>query len=190
MALLLSLLFVACDHGFADPGRELADAVPADSALHRVEIHRPGALGRLDTAITDASGAPVGVACATCHSPGVSTPIAEGEGPPERFHGAVKLQHGSLVCESCHDADRTLLHLADGATLEFGDTMTLCSQCHGTQRRSYDHGAHGGMSGYYDLRQGPRLRNNCVDCHAPHGPKYPNFLPVFPPRDRFFGENP
>lgn len=185
--LVLAPFLAACDRGFVDPGREFAAAVPADTAPHAVEINR--AVGQLDTPLTDATGAPVGVACETCHAPGVSTPIAERAGLPATFHGAVKLRHGALSCDSCHDADRTRLHLADATVIELGDTMTLCSQCHGTQRRDYDHGAHGGMSGYYDLRQGPRLRNNCVDCHAAHAPKYPSFLPTFPPRDRFFGEH-
>lgn len=188
--LLLALSLVACDRGFADPGREFAEAVPPDVALHPVEVHRPSALGRLDTELTEATGAPVGIACATCHKPGEGPAIADRSGPPERFHAAVELSHGALLCESCHASDRTLLHLADGRELEFGDTMALCSQCHGTQRRDYDHGAHGGMNGYWDLRQGPRLRNNCVDCHAAHAPAYPSFLPTFPPNDRFFGEHP
>ena len=55
--------------------------------------------------------------------------------------------------------------------------MTLCAQCHGPQFRDYQHGAHGGMTGYWDLTKGGRMRNNCIDCHDPHAPKYPTVTP-------------
>jgi hypothetical protein len=63
--------------------------------------------------------------------------------------------------------------------------MTLCAQCHGPQFRDYQHGAHGGMSGFWDLSKGGRTRNNCIDCHDPHAPKYPTVTPARGPNDRF-----
>jgi hypothetical protein len=63
--------------------------------------------------------------------------------------------------------------------------MDLCGQCHGPQARDYAHGAHGGMTGYWDLSRGPRERNNCIDCHDPHAPAFPKVRPVFAPKDRF-----
>ena len=65
------------------------------------------------------------------------------------------------------------------------EALTLCSQCHGPQRRDYDHGAHGGMTGYWDRSRGGRQRNHCVDCHDPHQPAYVGGLPVPAARDRF-----
>jgi nitrate reductase cytochrome c-type subunit len=59
----------------------------------------------------------------------------------------------------------------------------LCAQCHGPQARDFQHGAHGGMTGYWDLSKGPRRRNSCIDCHDPHAPKYPAVMPVFPPAE-------
>lgn len=67
------------------------------------------------------------------------------------------------------------------------EAITLCSQCHGPQRTSFDRGVHGGMTGHWDLSRGPRERNNCVDCHDPHAPKFVGGAPVHLPRDRFFG---
>ena len=61
----------------------------------------------------------------------------------------------------------------------------LCAQCHGTQARDYAHGAHGGMSGYWDTTRGEQVRNQCTHCHAPHAPAYPHMRPTFKPRDRF-----
>jgi hypothetical protein len=185
LALLLGIA-TACDHGFADPSREFGPEVPEDAPLHPVEIHVPTSLGVADTPLKDAQGRPIGVRCATCHGPEPTQSWAARPGAPEVFHEAVNLQHGNLVCNACHvDGDRTKLHLADGTPLDLRDAKTLCAQCHGVQVRDYTRGSHGGMNGYWDLRQGPRDRNHCVTCHAPHAPAYGTVLPVHPPRDRY-----
>ena len=104
----------------------------------------------------------------------------------DQFHQQMNFVHGKLACYACHapdDADR--LHLADGTKVEYSQVMTLCGQCHGPQVRDYEHGAHGGMNGYWDLSRGPRTRNSCVDCHDPHVPKFPTMQPTFKPYDRF-----
>lgn len=101
-------------------------------------------------------------------------------------HGADANLHNTLTCLSCHNPnDYDTLRLADGTTVEYVDVMKLCSQCHGPQTRDFEHGAHGGMTGYWDLTRGPRQRNNCVDCHHPHTPQFPKMKPTFKPRDRF-----
>jgi hypothetical protein len=74
--------------------------------------------------------------------------------------------------------------MADSRPVEFTAVMTLCSQCHGPQRRDYDMGLHGGMTGHWDLAKGGRSRNTCINCHDPHAPAFPLVMPVFPPRDR------
>jgi hypothetical protein len=135
----------------------------------------------------DAHGRDVVVTCATCH----------GQKPPRkdvrtgsdlvRFHQGLKMSHAGLSCVSCHNPEDgyTTLRLADGTAVEFADTMTMCAQCHGVQFRDYQHGSHGGMTGYWDLTRGPRERNHCVDCHDPHAPQFPVVLPARPPGDRF-----
>lgn len=65
--------------------------------------------------------------------------------------------------------------------------IELCRQCHGPQARDYDHGTHGGMTGYWDTTRGPRLRNHCTDCHDAHSPAIVPVMPAAPPRDRYFG---
>jgi hypothetical protein len=65
------------------------------------------------------------------------------------------------------------------------EAMRLCAQCHMSQHRDYQHGAHGGMQGHWDLSRGDRIRNHCVECHAPHQPAYPPLRPLPPPQDRF-----
>ncbi len=108
---------------------------------------------------------------------------AAGIGGP---HAGLEVKHGDLACASCHaPTSRSHLRLADGREIPLRDAMALCAQCHGTQKRDYDHGAHGGMRGYWDLTRGPRERNHCVSCHDPHAPKFGTFMPVHPPKDRF-----
>jgi hypothetical protein len=67
----------------------------------------------------------------------------------------------------------------------YENVMTLCSQCHSKQAESFAHGAHGGMNGHWDLSRGPQMKNNCIDCHDPHVPKYPKMIVGFKPKDRF-----
>lgn len=158
-----------------------------EPARHPVVVENPPGVGTLDTGLRDASGARIGVECATCHAAGVGPAFADREGAPAGFH-TVELRHGegALTCDSCHDPDdRTRLRLANGQTLEIGDVVSLCGQCHGTQYRSFRHGAHGGARGYWDLSQGPRIRNSCVACHPAHAPAYPLVAPAPPPNDRF-----
>lgn len=162
---------------------ESVERSPEDeAALHPVSIHEPSEL----TTITTREGVS-GTLCATCHSlPGVTpeeraTQAGDVGGP----HAGLRFEHGTNTCGSCHASeDPTSLRLADGRVLAMREAMTLCAQCHGTQYRDYQHGAHGGMRGHWDRTVGPRERNHCVDCHDPHAPRYPRFLPMPPPRDR------
>lgn len=134
----------------------------------------------------DGAGRQARVACSTCHS--MKAPVA-GRRSGEQlvtFHQGLEVAHGSLTCLSCHNADDyDNLRLADGSRLRFEDVQQLCAQCHGPQARDYEHGAHGGMSGYWDTTRGVQTRNQCTHCHAPHAPAYPAMRPTFKPRDRF-----
>lgn len=179
----LLLLLGACDDGgFTDPDRAFAAEVTGPAVYPEI-LEKPTTVGVVDTPLVDVHGTPIGVACDTCHGPTPETAWTATPGEP--FHTGVKLVHGSNNCNSCHDADRTKLHLADGAQIAFGESMKLCGQCHGTQLRDFEHGAHGGMNGYWDQRQGPQVRQHCASCHAPHSPAYEKVRPVHPPKDRY-----
>ena len=179
---MLLLILLACDHGFSDPSRELGEVV-SEGVRFPTEVHRPRTLGVVDTPLVDVHGTPIGVACETCHGPDAESAWVTRPGEP--FHTGVSLVHGPITRASCHDPDdRSQLRLADGTGLALEDAMILCAQCHGPQFRDYSHGAHGGMSGWWDTRRGPRVRNHCVDCHAPHAPAYASVLPAPPPADR------
>jgi len=170
-----------------DAARFSASGPAAPGATrHAVEIVQPGGVGLLDVDARDASGQRSGVACATCHEAGAEKALAQRDGHPEAMHRELTVEHGSLGCPSCHDGEQPFrLVLASGERLPIADYMRLCAQCHGPQFRDYEHGSHGGMKGYWDLRRGPRVRNGCIACHAAHAPAYPQVLPAAPPRDRF-----
>jgi hypothetical protein len=161
----------------ADPPSPSPSPAPAPSR-HGVEIATPDA-PRVTTQTPD--GKTLEVDCSLCHSSREPNPN-NSAAQLDDFHQGLSFAHGKVGCLSCHDArDYDRLHLADGTPLSYERTMDLCGQCHGPQRRDYEHGAHGGMRGHWDLTRGGRTRNHCVDCHDPHAPAYPKVRPVFTP---------
>lgn len=135
------------------------------------------------------------VGCATCHS--IRAPNGSPDLPPLRdagsltaFHQGLHFAHGDLACASCHNATDgyATLRLAEGTALGFPDVLTLCAQCHGPTVADWRRGAHGGMTGFWDLTRGGRERNNCIDCHDPHAPAFPRMVPTFKPIDRFLND--
>ena len=181
----LSLWLAACLSDESTP--RIAERGVTAPAVYAVTIAAPDWLNGLNTGVRDQQSDRVSVRCNTCHElltkpPQLPQTVAGLGGP----HRGLKFEHGELRCAACHD-DTTVhnLRLADGRSLALTDAMALCSQCHGPQARDYRHGAHGGMRGYWDLSRGPRQRNTCVSCHDPHQPRYPTYMPLPPPRDRF-----
>lgn len=151
-----------------------------------VSIRKPSGPPRVATGQTDPQGGEVTVACSTCHTIRNPNSTNKRANDLDEFHGELTFSHGNVSCLSCHNSnDYDALKLADGTRVEFEDVMTLCAQCHGPQMKDYEHNAHGGMNGFWDLSRGPRTKNNCVDCHHPHAPQFPKMQPVFKPKDRF-----
>lgn len=138
----------------------------------------------------DPQGRGQDVACSTCHSVRPANLANKTPADLDQFHQKMEFAHGKLSCYSCHNPDDAdTLRLADATPVTYPDVMTLCAQCHGPQARDFEHGAHGGMNGHWDLRRGNRTRNNCIDCHDPHVPKFPSMRPTFKPRDRFLNDS-
>lgn len=178
-----------CKAKFKDPNREFGPSLPVNATKPFVsEVHLPENCGAYDSRLNDIHDKPVGISCNTCHGSATTGGLIVNSDAKD-FHKDLKIHHGSLNCNSCHDEDRTKLHLADGSKVEFFNAMQLCAQCHGVQFRDYQKGAHGGMNGYWDLQRGPRVRNHCLDCHAAHSPAYQAVRPVHPPKDRFIDWN-
>jgi Doubled CXXCH motif (Paired_CXXCH_1) len=154
--------------------------------IHSVVVRKPTGPPKVKLASTDPQQRSAEVACSTCHS--IRPPNLENvsNSSLDEFHQGLEFVHGRLTCYACHNPhDADTLRLADGSAVEYSEVMTLCSQCHSMQAESYAHGAHGGMNGYWDLTRGPQTKNNCIDCHDPHLPKYPHMSVTFKPKDRF-----
>lgn len=153
----------------------------------RVVVRGPAAPPRVDTGRLDAHGGAVQVDCGSCHATRAPDPTRrEAVAAADGFHQGLTFAHGGQSCLSCHDpSSYDRLRLADGTGVPFTGVIQLCSQCHGPQRRDFDHGAHGGMSGHWDLAAGDRVRQGCTSCHDPHAPAYPAVTPVFPPKDAY-----
>lgn len=193
LALVLGLLTVAglavgvlqaADYS-KDSTKSESSAPAANTNLFPVVIKRPPGPPQVKTSLTNFHGQPVLVSCSSCHT--TTKPNLENRSAVDldQFHQGLKYTHGNLTCLSCHNSGNyDTLRLADTQVVEFTDSMTLCSQCHGPQRRDYERGLHGGMNGHWDLTRGGRTRNTCVNCHDPHTPKFPQVLPVLSPRDR------
>ncbi len=153
---------------------------------HPIIIRQPSGPPRIELAGTDPQGRTGAVACSTCHA--VRQPNLENVSAAtlDEFHQGMTFNHGTIACYACHNPDGSdTLRLADGRRLGYESVMTLCAQCHGPQMTAYAHGAHGGMNGHWDLTRGPQMKNNCIDCHDPHAPSYPNMVVGFKPKDRF-----
>jgi len=142
---------------------------------------------RVEAGIVDLFGRPVSVSCASCHATFPAHPTRRSTTEPAmEFHRGLVFEHGTLACGSCHAAGAyDALRLADGTVVPYADTTSVCAQCHAPQARDYEHGAHGGMTGYWDASRGPQHRKRCIDCHDAHAPQYPSMEPVFKPIDRF-----
>lgn len=151
-----------------------------------VSIRQPNGPPRVATGMSDLQGNPVTVACSTCHTTRPANHQNTSTKDLDEFHAGMTFSHGSVSCLSCHNTENyDSLKLADDSRVEFTDVMMLCAQCHGPQMTAYQHGAHGGMNGHWDLTRGPQVKNNCVDCHNPHAPQFPKMQPTFKPQDRF-----
>lgn len=175
-------------NGFKDAASTVTTvAQVSEPARHPVTIHRVTPPSGAKTELTDHHGQAVTVACHTCHSVRPSNAENRKASELNEFHQGLRFQHGQMACVACHNINDgyASLHLADGKSVAWEDTMTLCAQCHGTQFRDYEHGSHGGMTGYWDLTRGPRHRNHCINCHDPHAPQFPMMKPAEKPHDRF-----
>lgn len=154
----------------------------SESIPHKPSVSAP----RIATGEVDAFGRAVTVSCASCHANFERSPPVTSAAQLTEFHQGLEFAHGDLSCRACHHPDNyNLLRLADQRPVDFHQSRTLCSQCHAKQTRDYEHGAHGGMNGYWDLSRGSRQRKDCVDCHDPHAPAFPSMIPTFHPHDRF-----
>jgi Doubled CXXCH motif (Paired_CXXCH_1) len=165
---------------------QVSQASARSNENHPVIIRKPAGPPRIELAGYDPQGRIASVACSTCHSVRQANLENKTAATVDEFHQGMSFNHGNITCYACHNPNESdALRLADGSSITYENVMTLCSQCHSKQAESFAHGAHGGMNGHWDLSRGPQMKNNCIDCHDPHVPKYPKMIVGFKPKDRF-----
>ncbi|MDD2763774.1 MAG: cytochrome c3 family protein [Opitutaceae bacterium] len=124
--------------------------------------------------------------CYTCHEKN-KPPVLRYDAnqnlliPPE--HADIVMGHGqhgrNNNCFNCHnETNLELLQPRDGRPLTFADSTPLCGSCHGPTYRDWEAGAHGRISGYWNRTLGSIKRQDCVNCHNPHSPKFPPRKPA------------
>lgn len=118
--------------------------------------------------------------CDDCHK--LFTSPAETTRPLYQ-HTHIVLNHGmNDRCFNCHDRDnRDRLTLRGTTTIPYVEVSRLCAKCHGLTYRDWQKGMHGRTNGYWDISQGTQVRLECIQCHNPHSPAYPQFKPLPPP---------
>jgi Zn finger protein HypA/HybF involved in hydrogenase expression len=182
-ALLVALSLAGCHR---ETGGKQREGAALGAGTHTTAIHAAERLVSVDMGTDDTRGNPVRVRCETCHALRPEMPVPAEMSELKEFHLGLRFQHGSIECQSCHSPGQPpRLHLATGERVNTSEALRLCAQCHGPQYRDYQHGAHGGMNGSWNLAVGGRVKNHCVDCHDPHSPKPEPVLPAPRPRDRF-----
>jgi hypothetical protein len=107
-----------------------------------------------------------------------------------QYHETVVMNHGlNGRCVNCHhQEDRNSLVMRNGEKLGFGQSVKLCSNCHGPSYRQWQRGVHGKTLGYWDETKGEKRKLTCVECHDPHSPHYNPMKPLPGPNTLRMGE--
>jgi len=133
--------------------------------------------------------------CYTCHEEGKKLELKYDKNKqlviPEE-HEDIKMGHGTHGrnnnCFNCHnDENLRQLQARDGRELKLEESTPLCGSCHGPTYRDWEAGSHGRTSGFWNRTKegkdrgpsdGPYVKQNCVNCHNPHSPKFPGRKPA------------
>lgn len=120
--------------------------------------------------------------CSECHK-SIEPPDRQNPILAEHAHIAEAFDHGmNTVCTNCHHPEQRNDYVDhDGSVISSENPARLCAKCHGPIYRDWQHGVHGRQNGYWDARQGERVKLLCIQCHDPHFPKFAPMTPDPPP---------
>lgn len=95
-------------------------------------------------------------------------------------HTGIVFDHGmNNRCFNCHDRlDRNMLVGRDGGFISYTQIPLLCAQCHGPTYRDWERGMHGKTVGSWLTGSGAQRRLTCSQCHDPHAPAFPAYVPL------------
>lgn len=117
--------------------------------------------------------------CTNCHNQPLAILQADRDPDLRQAHWDIHLIHAAnstMNCTTCH-AENNMNSLASltGEMISLDESFKLCGQCHSTQYRDWQGGAHGKqLNGW----KPPRIAKTCVSCHNPHQPAFPKRFPA------------
>ncbi|MEO9806014.1 MAG: hypothetical protein ABJF04_22335 [Reichenbachiella sp.] len=117
--------------------------------------------------------------CSSCHTKPLNELGNLNSENSKKAHWNIKLQHAEaevMNCITCHnDSNLDQLRSLTGREINVNHSYKLCSQCHATQHKEWQGGAHGKRLGGWAP---PRIINSCVNCHNPHSPAFESRWPA------------
>jgi len=128
--------------------------------------------------------------CQKCHNESLENLQMLQAHNAKKAHWDVEIIHAGsevMTCSTCHNRNNlTTLQSLSGESIHIDESFKLCGQCHSSQYKDWQGGAHGKDIGGW---RKPRISETCVNCHNPHNPsiehrwpsrlnKQTNFLPV------------
>ena len=120
-------------------------------------------------------------ACTFCHEEGFEGTL--GEEALENTHANITFDHGrNVLCLNCHHPKNADAFVNFGGEEISGDQPTqLCAKCHGPHYNEYLVGIHGRINGGWKRDDPNAKRLDCIQCHDPHKPRFPQMTPQPPP---------
>lgn len=143
-----------------------------------LEVH-PGLPGVKSFFTELRTGAITSYPCTNCHDQPLAQMQAGRDPAVRKAHWDIYMVHAgdqAMNCTTCHAKNNMnqLVSLTGGA-INFDESFKLCAQCHSTQYKDWQGGAHGKQ--LYGWKP-PRVAKTCVNCHNPHQPAFPKRFPA------------
>lgn len=112
--------------------------------------------------------------CSECHSKPLDQLRVDAPMSGKKAHWNISLKHAHstvMKCNTCHEMDGTPDQLIglQGDSISYDHCYKLCGQCHSTQYKDWQGGAHGKKLGGWTK---PRIVKTCTGCHNPHQPAF------------------
>ncbi|MCG8332722.1 MAG: hypothetical protein MI974_33865 [Chitinophagales bacterium] len=117
--------------------------------------------------------------CANCHNQPLEAMKNAQKKDLKKAHWNIHMAHASentMTCITCHaENNMNELTTLTGELIKLDESFKLCGQCHSTQYKDWQGGAHGKQINGW---QTPRAVKTCVSCHNPHQPSFPSRFPA------------
>lgn len=117
--------------------------------------------------------------CSNCHTMSLGELQKTSDEDMKKAHWNIKMSHANtevLNCTTCHNENKMdELNSVTGKAISIDHSYQLCAQCHSTQYKEWEGGAHGKRLGGWVP---PRVINSCVNCHNPHSPAFESKWPA------------